>query len=328
MGCKKANTGIDFLQYLERDMSLYIMRFLHDPADLVRASSVSHFWQQFVIENGFAKELCLKTFSGCSNFLGTVNESKGKNQDNNNSLETDHEVYAALLYAFQKSKLCVSCGTKEGISASSTNNYPRHCIANTRDIPNIPSLDKSTYWSSNGQRNSHVPETLTYKLHSGIWAITEIYVRPCPAEGSPNVFSSKSVRFRIGHSKSPRENDRDPIADDQVDWTYISPEFPMKQEHRVQPFKLPQPVLCFDGYLKIELLGRIQRHKKDGLFYICVSYVRALGHDLFPAFDAKIQERYGKPLLVYNPDKLEDVFEIYPNYEWMRPWALSLPRRY
>ncbi|KAL3821380.1 hypothetical protein ACJIZ3_007285 [Penstemon smallii] len=327
MDCKKTEAHIDFLQYLETDISLYIMSFLHDPADLVRASSVSHFWHRFVIENGFAKELCLKTFLGCSNFLGTVNESKGKDWDN--SLETDHEVYASLLHTFQKSKIYLSCGIWEGISASSTTNiYPSQSIAETLDIPNIPSLNKTRYWSSTGQRNAHVPETLTYKLKRGIWAFTEIYVRPCPAEGSPNVYSAKSVRFRIGQAKSPRENETDLITDDEVEWTYTSPEFPMKQEHKVQPFKLSQPVLCFGGYLKIELLGRVQRHQKDGLYYICVSYVRVLGHRLFPAFDGRIHEQYGKYLLLYNPDKLGDVFKIYPKYEWMRPWALSLPRRY
>ncbi|KAK4484555.1 hypothetical protein RD792_007139 [Penstemon davidsonii] len=285
MDCKKAEARIDFLQYLETDISIYIMSFLHDPADLVRASSVSHFWHQFVIENGFAKELCLKTFSGCSNFLGTVNEST-KNWDN--SLETDHQVYAALLYAF----------------VSTANKYPSQNIAETRYIPNIPPLDRITNWFSSGQRNAHVPETLIYKLRHGLYAFTEIKVRPCRAKGSRDVFSAKSVRFRIGHAKSPRENAMYPITDDKVEWTYTSPQFPMKQEHKIQSFKLPQPVLCLGGYLKIELLGRVQRHQKDGLFYICLSYVRALGHRLSPAFEAKIHKRYGKYLLMYNPDKL------------------------
>ncbi|KAK4484584.1 hypothetical protein RD792_007168, partial [Penstemon davidsonii] len=264
MDCEKSNARIDFLQYLETDLSLYIMSFLHDPADLVCASSVSQFWHRFVIENGVAKKLCLKTFSGCSNILGTVNENKRKNCDN--SLETDHEVYAALLYGFQESEIYIPSGIEKGIRASSTYNYLSQSIAKTIDSSFFPRPGKG--WSSNGQSNAHVPETLTYKLCRGVWAINEFYVRPCPAEGSPNVCSAKYVRFRIGHSKSPLENRMDPITDDEVEWTYTSPEFPMMQEHRIQSFKLSQPILCFDGYLKIELLGRVQRHKKDGLFYI------------------------------------------------------------
>ncbi|KAL3824036.1 hypothetical protein ACJIZ3_020065 [Penstemon smallii] len=182
MDCKEAKPRVDFLQYLETDMSLYIMSFLHDPADLVRATSVSRFWRQFVIENGFAKELCLKTFSGSSNILGTVNQSKGKKWDY--SLQMDHEVYAALLYA-------------------------------------------------NGHSNTNVPETLTYKLR-GIVAITQIGVSPLRAEGSPFTFSAKSVRFIVGHSKSPRKNETDLIADDEIEWTYTSPEFPMKHDYSME----------------------------------------------------------------------------------------------
>ncbi|KAL3820318.1 hypothetical protein ACJIZ3_006223 [Penstemon smallii] len=285
MYCKKAGARIDFLQYLETDISLYIMSLLHDPADLVRASSVSHFWQQFVIENGFAKELCLKTLLGCSNFLGTVNESKGKN----NSLETDHQVYAALLYAF----------------TFTANKYPSRNIAETRNIPNILPIGKLSNWFSTGQRNAHVPETFIYILRRRLYVFTEIKVKHLPAIGSPEVFSAKSVRFRIGHAKSPRDNALYPITDEKVEWTYTSPEFPVKQEHKVQLFKLPQPVLCLGGYLKIEFLGRVQRHQKmDCSIYGILSYLQALGHRLFPAFEAKIHERYGKSLLMYNPDKL------------------------
>ncbi|KAL3821427.1 hypothetical protein ACJIZ3_007332 [Penstemon smallii] len=223
MDCKKAKSRIDFLQYLETDISVSIMSFLHDPADLVRASSVSHTFgtDLVMIENGFAKELCLKTFSGCSNILCT----------------RDHEVYANLLYALQSSEFYVIYGIMKGIykCASSTNNY-----------------------------------LLSY-TPPGLWAIDKFCVRPCPAEGSPIVYSANSVRFIIGHAKSPRENETDPITDDEVEWTYTSPEFPMKQEHKVQAFKLSQPVLFLDGYLKIELLGRVQTPQKDGLFYIWIN---------------------------------------------------------
>ncbi|KAL3824035.1 hypothetical protein ACJIZ3_020064 [Penstemon smallii] len=312
MDCKEAleaKPRVDFLQYLETNMSLYIMSLLHDPADLVRATSVSRFWRQFVIENGFAKELCLKTFSGSSNILGTVNQSKGRKWDSSLQTDHDHEVYAALLYAFQKSEVSPFCLISKGISASSTSS--NNSIAETMNS----SYYKSTYWSSNGHSNTNVPETLTYKILRGTMAITQIDVSPLPAEGSPFTFSAKSVRFIVGHSKSPRKNETDPIADDEIEWTYTSPEFPMKHgRSMMQVFKLSQPILCFDGYLKIELLGRVQRDQKDGLFYIRVDHVGVRGHCLLPAFNAKILQRYGKPLLFYNPDKLGVVFKINQRY--------------
>ncbi|KAL3832985.1 hypothetical protein ACJIZ3_007721 [Penstemon smallii] len=291
MGCKKANAGIDFMQYLETDLSLYIMSFLHDPSDLVRACSVSHSWHQFVIENGVAKELCLKTLSGCSNILGTV---KGDKSDNR--LQTDHEVYATLLHAFQNSEVYTATAIEKEISASSTNS-PNQRIAQTLIVPDYPlTILKDSHWSSKGQSHADVPETLTYKLRSGVWVMTEIFIQSFQANLA--IYSAKSVRFRI-----------------EIEWTYTSPEFPMKQDKMPQGFKLPQPVLCLDGYLKIELLGRVQRHQKDALFYICLSYVRARGHKLFPAFDVMIDERYGKPLLMYNPKKLRCVFKRYPGDE-------------
>ena len=52
--------------------------------------------------------------------------------------------------------------------------------------------------------------------------------------GSP-IYSAKSVRFRMGHPKSPNDfgshllGDSLPSADDTFIWTYTSPEFPMAQ---------------------------------------------------------------------------------------------------
>lgn len=40
-------TGIDFLKWLETDMSMDIMSCLDDPSDLARVSSVSRFWRHF-----------------------------------------------------------------------------------------------------------------------------------------------------------------------------------------------------------------------------------------------------------------------------------------
>lgn len=42
----------------------------------------------------------------------------------------------------------------------------------------------------------------------------------------------------------------------------------MKQENRLQKFKLPEPALCIGGILQIELLGRVQKQEMDGLYYI------------------------------------------------------------
>jgi hypothetical protein len=40
------------------------------------------------------------------------------------------------------------------------------------------------------------------------------------------------------------------------------------QENVLQSFKLPHPVLCIGGVVKIELLGGVVKDAFDGLYYI------------------------------------------------------------
>ncbi|PIN16220.1 hypothetical protein CDL12_11130 [Handroanthus impetiginosus] len=324
MDHQEDETRIDFLQRLETDISWYIMSFLDDPADLVRASAVSRFWQQFVIANGLAKQLCLRKYPQLSNIVGIVNPNDGtvESIENNSTvqweiLERIQKVYASLLQAITKSKVSPKDCIAYAISASSTDNYPEESIVNTLN-PRDRFIMRASYWSSKGQSDPEVPETLIYKLRASIWVITEIDIQPFEAffqQGRP-IYSAKFVRFRVGHPKSSSEIGnylqmlplQEP-ADDNFVWTYTSPEFPMVQENRLQPFKLPEPVLCIGGYLQIELLGRVQTQETDGLFYICVCHVRVLGRPLFPAFDVDILEPDGKLLLKCYPENLCSVLK-------------------
>ncbi|KAL2460731.1 F-box protein [Abeliophyllum distichum] len=89
----------------------------------------------------------------------------------------------------------------------------------------------------------------------------------------------------------------------------------MMQENCLQPFKLPEPVLCTGGYLQIELLGRVQRQETDGLFYICVCHVRVLGRPLYPAFDVEILKPHENFLLKYIPEALSSVLKSFSRDE-------------
>ncbi|XP_065864753.1 F-box protein At4g00755 isoform X2 [Euphorbia lathyris] len=216
------------------------------------------------------------------------------------NLKREHRVYAFLAHSFSSVPLrpCIL----DAICASSTDNYPEESIHNTLEPRDIVER-RASYWSSKGQRKRTVPETLTYKLLADICVITEISVQPFQAFfqwGSP-IYSPKSVRFRMGHPKSPMD---DPIgepcdncADDSFIWTYTSPEFPMAQENRLQKFKLPEPVLCIGGVLQVQLCGRVQRQEMDGLFYICVSHVEVIGRPLSDAFSIGFLESSGKFVL-------------------------------
>ena len=89
------------------------------------------------------------------------------------SLARDHRVYATLAQVRTSSivEYCIS----KAISASSTDHYPDESIHNTL-LPAYPW--RASYWSSKGQSNPAVPETLIYKLKSEFCVITEINIRP------------------------------------------------------------------------------------------------------------------------------------------------------
>ncbi|ONI22877.1 hypothetical protein PRUPE_2G156300 [Prunus persica] len=302
---------MDFLNWLEPDMSIQVLTCLDDPTDLVRISSVSRSWRHFVIENGLCKKLCLRLFPQLSrvaqvieiNNPDTKAEVGSSNSKELETLEREHRVYAFLACGF--TSFNVGDSIKRALSASSTDNFPEESIRNTLEPRDVVGR-RASYWSSKGQSDPAVPEVLIYKLVSDFVVINEINIQPFKAYfqlGEP-IYSAKAVRFRFGHAKSPMDVESDPMGESFPDkkfiWTYTSQVFPMTQENILQTFKLPEPVLCIGGFLQIELLGRVQRQEMDGLFYICVSHVQAKGKSLSPAFGVEIHEPSGQFVLKNN----------------------------
>ncbi|KAH1080891.1 hypothetical protein J1N35_020652 [Gossypium stocksii] len=319
--------GLDFLDLLNCDVSLKILTNLEDPSDLVRFSAVSRSWRQFVIENGLLKHLCWRMFPEISR-VDHVNElcgtAKGHAEAGSSNfmeweaLKREHRVYAFF------ARGCLSFALREciyeAIIASSTDNDPEEGIHNTLE-PRDRVARRASYWSSKGQSNPAVPETLTYRLCADLCVITEINIRPFQAYfqiGKP-IYSANAVRFRMGHVKSCMDNivkescqdcgnDKSCMdnivkkscqdcGNEKFAWTYTSQEFPMAQENCLQNFRLPEPVLCIGGILKIELLGRVQRQEMDSLYYICVSHVQVVGRPLSPAFGIQTFEHSEKFVL-------------------------------
>ncbi|MBA0773685.1 hypothetical protein Gotri_008942 [Gossypium trilobum] len=239
-----------------------------------------------------------------NNLIDTVGH-KQNDCDELECLRKNHRIYTLLARAFNPfvRKDCIS----EAVIASSTDNYPEESIHNT--LEPFDRIDtRASYWSSEGQNNPAVPETLLYKLMTKMCIVTEIHVQPFQAYfqyGFP-IYSSKAVRFRMGHKLQSEMTDSSTSsnkwADDEFIWTYTSPEFPMVQENCLQKFKLPEPVLCIGGYMQVELLGRVQRQEMDGLYYICISHVQAVGRPLLPRFDIEMLDSSGRYALKYLPE--------------------------
>ncbi|KAF4386769.1 hypothetical protein F8388_006724 [Cannabis sativa] len=184
------------------------------------------------------------------------------------------------------------------LSISAVSRSWRHFVVENGFFKQLCLRMRISYWSSTGQRNCEVPETLIYKLASNICVISEISIKPFEAffqEGLP-IYSARGMRFRLGHPKSPIDLKNFPVkepCDDKFIWTYTSEVFQMAQKNSLQMFKLPKPVLCIGGYLQIELLGRIQTQELDGF----VSHIQVLGLPLAPAFDVEILDQSGNFVL-------------------------------
>ncbi|CAO2835037.1 unnamed protein product [Amaranthus hypochondriacus] len=307
----------DFLEFLDQDVSTMILMGLDDPADIVRASSVSRLWRDFVITNGICKHLCLKLFpqlSGISRVMDTSNKNE-KCADVGCSrsiewehLKMEHRAFVCLARVLVSSEVgeCIS----DAISASSTDNYPEESVRHTLE-PRDRIGRRASYWSSSGQSNPEVTEKLIYKLISNFCIITEINVQPFQAffQADFPIYSAKYVRFRLGHRAYAEDSEEEDnvlegpqCAAEKFVWTYTSQLFPMVQDNHLQIFKLPEPVICFGGFLQIELVGRVQRQEMDGLFYICVAHVKVLGRSLSPVFGIDPVDQNGTFTLLYNPD--------------------------
>lgn len=312
------HTDFDFVKLLGVDISIEIFILLDDPTALIRACLVSSSWNKFVIANGLCKRLCLRMYPEISsiardievnNMIESIEDGPSSSVEWN-ILKRNHKVYAFL--ACGLSPILKDNCIMKAISASSTDNYPQESICNTLQ-PGDKFGTRPSYWSSKGESDATAPETLIYKLLSDLCVVSEIHIQPFQAYfhyGSP-IYSSKAVRFHMGHPKCPVEIENDTVEDiidghelyeDSFIWTYTSPEFPMAQENCLQKFKLPESVLCIGGILKVELLGRVQRQEMDALYYICVAHVRVVGRPLLRPFDAKIVDQSGKCTLKYQPD--------------------------
>ncbi|XP_020262252.1 F-box protein At4g00755-like [Asparagus officinalis] len=320
----------DFLECLGPDTSTTVLMLLDDPADLVRVSAVSRSWRRFVIANSFSKKLCLRTCAEVSYFARVMEGSSteetvevgSSSAGEWESLEREHRAYSYLSHCFV---LTIGTGEciAEAIRASSTDNFPDESIENTLIEADRVHM-RPSYWSSQGESDPGVPETLTYRLGSKLCIINEINIRPFEAYfqyGSP-IYSSKAVRFRMGHSLSSQKKGEDSVecTDEKFMWTYVSPEFPMAQQNELQTFKLPRPVICIGGIVQVELVGRIQVQEMDNLYYVCVCHVQVVGRPLSPVFDVDIDMASGSSVLKYFPKKRDACIslEVNESSSWHR----------
>lgn len=141
-------------------------------------------WVQMsaVIANGLFKQLCLKMFPEISN-IEVKSEIEPVVVGPNICTEWEHLKRDNRVYAFLAGGLSVTgkeC-IADAICASSTDNYPEESILNTLEANDVVE-HRASYWSSKGESDPTVPETLVYKLLAKLCVITEIHVQPFQGE--------------------------------------------------------------------------------------------------------------------------------------------------
>ncbi|GJN30088.1 hypothetical protein PR202_gb18367 [Eleusine coracana subsp. coracana] len=280
----------DFLDWVGPDTSVCIFDLLDDPRGPL-------------IQNQFCKTLCTRICPEVANFTRAVEVTRSPRPTSESSHDADHRghdkdhrIYSYLGGALVSDNPSTDC-ILHCVGASSTDFFPAESIENTLE-PLDRVNHRPSYWSSGGADDPDQPESLTYRLNSDLCIIDEIRIQPF------------KVRIRMGHSKLPPglesfvtdddENLR-VIADENYVWTYTSPEFPMLQENVLQSFKLPRPVMCIGGVVKIELLGRVQKQYTDDRYYICICHAEVRGRSLSPVFMVDISEPAGYSILKYLP---------------------------
>ncbi|CAL4920411.1 unnamed protein product [Urochloa decumbens] len=323
----------DFLDWVGHDTSSCIFKLLDDPADLARAAAVSSAWRRFVIDNQFCKALCHRMCPEVATFTRAVvvtRSPESTRHADSRARDRDHAVYSYLAGALASAaKPSVDCILR-CIGASSTDNFPEETIDNTLE-PSDRVRHRASYWSSGGHDDPDAPESLMYRLNSDLCIVDEFRLQPFKAYFQPGdpIYSAKAVRIRLGHSKlapgaesfvTDGNENLGAIADENYMWMYTSPEFPMLQENVLQTFKLPRPVLCIGGVVKIELLGRLQKQATDQKYYIC--HAQVLGRSLSPEFMVDISYPADYSILKYLPGasnvRVEDILNGDPkdSTEW------------
>ncbi|KAF3632043.1 hypothetical protein FXO38_26312 [Capsicum annuum] len=177
-----------------------------------------------------------RAFEGLSR-VARITEANFEVDEGKDGVEREHNLYAFLLRELEISSSCPrsDCIRYAVSDPSRDDDVLMGNICNTLD-PRDRFQNMPFYWSGIGHSDPNAPEMLIYELRSDLCVITEINIQPFKGDcsGKP-IYSAKSVRFRLGHLNSSRDesdllqlSQQQPV-DDEFIWMYTSEEFPTRQ---------------------------------------------------------------------------------------------------
>ncbi|KAI0488364.1 hypothetical protein KFK09_028193 [Dendrobium nobile] len=316
--------GGDLLERLGPDLSAAVLRCLDDPTDLVRSATVSQSWHRFVITNGFCKKLCLRTTPEVSCFVRSIEVGGwshaikvGPNcSDHWQTLKSEHRIFAYLGHRIVSPRFFTEI-TMDSIAVSPSTDRIENMLRNTLGLYMF-----SSYRFSKGK------SLLNFRLSCKFCVVHEIKMQLpevfdfCEPISSP----LEILRFRLGHMRNENATPEESLLGNFV-WTYVSPELSTIETDDFQSFKLQRPVICIDGVLQIEMVGRDPAYELPD---ICDSQVKAIVSPLAPAFDVNLLDRLGNSILLYFPRAVEYLDDVTaqkpPRSSRWKPW-MKVKRR-
>jgi hypothetical protein len=139
-----------------------------------------------VISNEFGKRLCMKLCPEISNFSGIElldRETLKPLQEASSSSSSEWQILKRAHLVFTYFAHCLLTHNSEKpsvmicIGASSTDNFPEESIENTVEPSDEVGI-RPSYWSSSGQNDPNVQESLVYRLESDLYIVSEIRIQP------------------------------------------------------------------------------------------------------------------------------------------------------
>jgi hypothetical protein len=154
-----------------------------------------------VVENDFCKRLCERLCPEAATFTSAVEVSRSaplplpppapapapapESSAARAAAEAQFRIYSYLCGQLAAAHPSVDC-ILHCVGASSTDNFPDETMENTLE-PMDRINHRPSYWSSAGQDQETVPESLVYRLASDICVVHEIRIQPFQGTPSDNM---------------------------------------------------------------------------------------------------------------------------------------------
>ncbi|DBB00465.1 TPA: hypothetical protein ACH3X3_002177 [Trebouxia sp. C0006] len=169
----------------------------------------------------------------------------------------------------------------EAVQASSTDNDEERIQNVLQPSARMRGFFNACYWSSGPSEDVDSSEALDFKLAHPVCVVHEVHLQPFKAYFQPGqpLYPSKAVRFHFASSLQQLECAAGENSSSSC-CHFCTAEYPVENSDSLQRFSIP-PTLCIGGFVRVELIGRVQRQQEDNRYYTCIRYVKVVGTPVY-----------------------------------------------